>query len=110
MSEGFLLTPDAEGDLTEIGDRITEESGLERSEAVVERIREGFRLLAEQPGIGHTREDLTDRPMLRFWRVFSYLIVYSRGTPSLAPITILRVVHGARGPGALGTSFQPPHI
>ncbi len=28
-------------------------------------------MLAENPGIGHTREDLTDRPV-RFWKVFSY--------------------------------------
>lgn len=48
--------------------------------------------LAERPGIGHTREDLTDRPV-KFWSVYSYLLVYD---PESRPLTIIAVLHGAR--------------
>ena len=47
---------------------------------------------AKTPGIGHTREDLTDRP-LEFWNVYSYLVVYD---PHTRPLTIIAVLHGAR--------------
>jgi plasmid stabilization system protein ParE len=48
--------------------------------------------LAESPGIGHTPEDLTDRP-LKFWSIYSYLVVYD---PESRPLTIIAVLHGAR--------------
>jgi antitoxin ParD1/3/4/toxin ParE1/3/4 len=51
--------------------------------------------LAERPGIGHGREDLTDRP-LKFWSVYSYLVVYD---PESQPLTIIAVLHGARDVG-----------
>jgi plasmid stabilization system protein ParE len=38
------------------------------------------------------REDLTDRPY-RFWKVYSYLIIYRADT---SPPRIVRVLHGAR--------------
>jgi antitoxin ParD1/3/4/toxin ParE1/3/4 len=42
--------------------------------------------------MGHVREDLSRTP-LRFWPVFSYLIIYRS---EARPIQILRVLHGAR--------------
>jgi plasmid stabilization system protein ParE len=51
-----------------------------------------FDLLSENPGIGHGREDLTERPP-RFWSVFSYLVVYD---PASVPLTVIAVLHGAR--------------
>lgn len=53
---------------------------------------EAFERLGEHPHIGHTREDLTERPV-RFWNVHSYLIVYNDAT---APLQIVAVLHGAR--------------
>jgi hypothetical protein len=44
------------------------------------------------PEMGHTREDLTERPV-KFWSVFSYLVVYD---PASRPLTVLAVLHGAR--------------
>jgi toxin ParE1/3/4 len=44
------------------------------------------------PALGHAREDLTDRP-LKFWSVYSYLVVYD---PAGDPLTIVAVLHGAR--------------
>jgi plasmid stabilization system protein ParE len=101
MTESYVLTLHALNDLAEKTDRIASESGPARAESVMARIGKAFELVAEQPGIGHVREDLTEKPMLRFWKVFSYLIVYSRGTPSLEPVVIVRIIHGARGPELL---------
>ena len=36
-------------------------------------------LAAQSRGIGHTREDLTSRPV-KFWSVYSYLVVYDPET------------------------------
>ena len=44
------------------------------------------------PGMGHCRQDLTDRPV-KFWGVYSYLIVYD---PASLPLTVITVLHGAR--------------
>jgi antitoxin ParD1/3/4/toxin ParE1/3/4 len=49
-------------------------------------------LLGSDPGIGHAREDLTDRP-LKFCPVYAYLVVYD---PETKPVQIIRVLHGMR--------------
>jgi antitoxin ParD1/3/4/toxin ParE1/3/4 len=49
-------------------------------------------LLGREPGAGHVREDLTSTPV-KFWPVYSYLIVYD---PETRPIQIIRVLHGMR--------------
>ncbi len=54
-------------------------------------IATAFSLLATNPGMGHTRADLTREP-LKFWQVFSYLIVYEHLT---RPIGIARVLHSS---------------
>lgn len=51
-----------------------------------------MRKLAEFPGLGHVREDLAEEP-LRFWAVYSYLIIYRSNQ---RPIEIIRVLHGAQ--------------
>lgn len=56
------------------------------------QIFDACQLLAENPGIGHRREDLTEEPVL-FWPVGSYLIIYD---PDTKPVGIVRVLHGAR--------------
>ncbi len=48
--------------------------------------------LAEMPNLGHTRKDLTDKPVL-FWPVGRYLIVY-RGDRQ--PIEVARVLSAYR--------------
>jgi plasmid stabilization system protein ParE len=55
------------------------------------RFVRAFRLLAERPELGYSREDLL-QPTIRFWPVGAYLIVYLAGK---TPIEILAVVHGA---------------
>jgi len=88
----FRLTPRAERDLEEIMDYISEQSSPERAGAVLRDILEAASRLAETPGMGHTREDLTDEDV-RFWTVHSYFIVYH---PETRPLEIVRVVSGWR--------------
>jgi len=45
-------------------------------------------LVASFPGLGPSRKDLTDEP-LRFWSVYSYLIVYR---PETKPLQVIRDV------------------
>jgi plasmid stabilization system protein ParE len=91
MAARFAFTEAAETQLLEILDYLADES-----EAPALRVRnaiyDAVDKLADNPGIGHTREDLTDRP-LKFWSVYSYLFVYD---PYTRPLTIIAIVHGAR--------------
>jgi plasmid stabilization system protein ParE len=87
----FHVTPAARSDLREISDYIESHSPA-AAKRVRAKLREAMHKLGQSPGIGHFREDLADEP-IRFWSVYSYLIVY-RTEPR--PIEILRVIHGAR--------------
>lgn len=90
--ERYLLTSDAQQDLAEIKAYLVQQGGKRLARYVLREIREALRLLGRTPEAGHWREDLTDAP-LKFWTVFSYLIVYD---PAKRPIEILNVVHGSR--------------
>ena len=54
-------------------------------------------MLASHPDAGHLRSDLTPLPV-KFWPVFSYLIVYD---PSARPPAIVRVLHGRQDVAAI---------
>lgn len=51
-----------------------------------------MRKLAQMPEVGHLRQDLSEEP-LRFWMIYSYLIIYR---PETRPLQILRVLHASR--------------
>lgn len=87
----FVLTPDAEADLLEIAAFIARDSRT-AARRVVREIRAEIRRLASQPWLGHRREEVTDLP-LRFWAVYSYLILYRENEK---PLQIVRILHGAR--------------
>lgn len=87
----YRLTPAARADLIEIFEYIRRDSP-KAARGVLARIRGAMTRLAENPWIGHMREDLADTS-LRFWSVYSYLIVYR---PQSQPLQIIRVLHGAR--------------
>jgi len=55
-------------------------------------VRSKFVLLAEFPHSGHWRHDLTDADV-RFFSVYSYLIVYR---PETKPLQIVSILHGNR--------------
>jgi toxin ParE1/3/4 len=91
VSRRFQLTPEAQRQIDEIGAFIAQDS-LDSALKVYDAPEESFELLAENPGIGHTREDITARPV-KFWSVFSYLVVYD---PQTDPLEVIAVIHGAR--------------
>jgi plasmid stabilization system protein ParE len=87
----YRLTERAEADVDAITDFIAADN-IDAAVKVVLALEDAFVLLASRPGIGHARADLTDRP-LKFWSVYSYLVVYD---PASDPLTIIAVLHGAR--------------
>ena len=87
----FVLTPAAEGDLLKIIEYL-EGDNPNAVLKVVDAIDQAMQRLAESPGIGHVRPDLTDEDV-RFWPVFKYLVVYR---PESKPLEIVRVLHGRR--------------
>jgi plasmid stabilization system protein ParE len=95
-SNRFALTPQAQADLTEISNYIRQDSP-DAARRVRDELQATMRRLAQMPGIGHLREDLSDEPV-RFFSVYSYLIMYR---PETDPLEIVRVLHGARDVGAI---------
>lgn len=91
MSQAYRLSERAEADVEAIADFIAADN-IDAAVKVVLALEEAFMMLASRRDIGHGREDLTDLP-LKFWSVYSYLIVYD---PASEPLTILTVLHGAR--------------
>lgn len=86
----FDVAPEAIGDLQEIWNFIAQDS-IEAADRVLEEFDHAFHQLAEMPGMGHLREDLTSRDVL-FWTVRSYLVIY-RAT---VPLLVIAVLHGKR--------------
>lgn len=87
----FKLSPEAARDVREIWAYLAEHS-IQALRRVRIQIFEACQRIAENPGAGHSREDLTDKPVL-FWPVGSYLIIYN---PVRNPLEIVRVAHGSR--------------
>lgn len=89
--DAYLLSPEALEDLQSIWDFIASDS-VSSADRVLDEFFDAFEKLAQWPGQGHTRSDLTHRDV-RFWPVGSYLVVY-REAPT--PLQIVAVLHGAR--------------
>jgi len=92
MSVRYVLAPQAALDLFEIWRYIKEQSSLTIADRVETAIRTKIALLAQTPGSGHRRPDLTDANV-RFFPVYSYLIVYR---PETKPLQIASILHGRR--------------
>lgn len=87
----IVLTPVAEADLAEIVEYVRRDSAS-AALRVLEALEDAMQLLAERPGIGHLRADLTGDAFL-FWPVLSYLVIYR---PDTDPLQIVRVLRGKR--------------
>ena len=89
----YVLTAEAQQDLQLIRDYLLKEAGVRVTRYVLNSIVAAFQALARTPGQGHRREDLTVRDELRFWTVFSYLVVYRIDK---RPLVIIAILHGKR--------------
>jgi len=87
----FELTPEALNDLQGIWEFVSEDS-FDAADRVLGDFYRAFDRLAESPGIGHKREDLTKQDVL-FWSVHRYLVIYGRNS---RPLLIVAVLHGSR--------------
>ncbi len=101
----YALSAEAEQDLLEIKFYYLRQAGAGARVArrVGRELAAAFEVLATKPGLGHARPDLTGEPM-KFWRVFSYLVVYDSES---RPIGIARILHSSRDLKALFKE-QPP--
>jgi plasmid stabilization system protein ParE len=86
----FELARRALQDLQQIWEYVSEES-FTAADRLLEEFYRTFQRLAETPGPGHKRSDLTQRPVL-FLALHSYLIIYRNSTP----LQIARIIHGKR--------------
>ncbi len=88
----YKITLAAQGDIEDIIATIWQENP-KAAHAVEDRLYAAFDLLAENPGLGHKRSDLTDLPVL-FWPVQQtrYAAIYRNASP----IEIIRVIHWRR--------------
>jgi toxin ParE1/3/4 len=92
MSARYLLAPEAAVDLVNIWRYIKKQSSLEMADRVESVILNKIRFLAENPGAGHWRKNLTDQAV-KFFPVYSYLIVYRSET---RPLQVVSILHGRR--------------
>ena len=84
------ISPRADTDLAAIWDYVAR-NNQRAADRVENDLHSAMQMLAEYPGIGHTRPDVP--PSYRFWRVYSFLIVYRIEVDALV---VVRVIHGSR--------------
>jgi antitoxin ParD1/3/4/toxin ParE1/3/4 len=102
MKRRYTLAPEAARDLVEIWRYVKKESDRETADRVESVIRSKFAYLAEFPGAGHWRRDLTSAEV-RFFSVYSYLIVYR---PETKPLEIVSILHVRRDVARILTERQ----
>lgn len=90
-SDRPIISEAALADLDEIWLFIGRES-FHAADRIVDELYTAIYRLGENPGLGHLRDDLIEKP-LRFWNVHHYLIIYRA---DVTPIEIVRVVSGYR--------------
>ncbi len=98
---GYDFHPEAEADLDEIAEFEAAYS-LAAAEKLADEMVAALDSLVRFPYQGHTRPDLTSRP-LRFWRVRDYLIVYA---PDGKPLWVVAVLHGRRNPRVMAAILR----
>jgi antitoxin ParD1/3/4 len=91
MASLYDVSAEAQNDLFEIWRRIAEDS-VDLANRIESEFYDRFAALGRMPGQGHTRKDLTQRPVL-FSPLYSFLVVYQ---PDANPIRIMAVVRGKR--------------
>ena len=92
MTRRYILAPQAARDLVEIWRYLRREAGRETADRVESVIRTKCVFLARFPDAGHSRHDLTSAHV-RFFSVYSYLIVYR---PETKPLQVVTILHASR--------------
>jgi plasmid stabilization system protein ParE len=92
MNSRYVLAPQAALDLIEIWRYIKEQASVAIADRIEFTIRERIVFLAGTPGAGHLRKDLTGADV-KFFPVYSYLIVYR---PETKPLQVASILHGRR--------------
>ena len=87
----YLVAPEAEDDLRQIWRYLLGEAGLAIANRIQSELVGAFEGLADLPGKGHKRPDLTSRDVL-FFSVYQYMIAYRR----TALVEIIAILHGKR--------------
>ena len=98
---GFVLHPAAVADLEEVWEFIAADN-LGAADRVLDEIRLAMQSLASFPQMGHTRADLTTRP-LRFYSVRDYLIAYAALEE---PPVVVAILHGRRNPRVIAAHLR----
>ncbi len=86
----YYLSRNAETDLDDIWDYISDRN-IDAADRLIDGFKSGFNLLAQQSLLGEIFD--LERPFLRRFTRGNYVIYYQTSTD---PITIVRVLHGAR--------------
>jgi len=92
MTRRYVLAPEAALDLVQIWRYLKKESNAEIASRVEAAIRTQIVSLAKRPGVGHWRKDLTNEAV-KFFPVYSYLIVYR---PDTKPLHVVAILQGRR--------------
>lgn len=87
---GYALTPYARTGLRSILEYVEREFGARVGERVLDKLVAAFELIADNPGIGHRREDLTTDEWIRFWAAGPTLIAYRTTTDTIEILFIER--------------------
>ena len=98
---GFVLHPEALTDLNEIWEFIVADNPG-AADRVLGEIYEAIRALVPFPQVGHSRSDLTSRP-LRFHPLRNYLIFHITDEIS---IMVLVILHGRRNPRVIAALLR----
>ena len=92
MKERYVLAQEAALDLVQLWRYIKNRSSVETANRAESVIRDKIAFLAQNPGAGHWRRNLTDEAV-KFFPVYSYLIVYR---PDTVPLQIVSILQGYR--------------
>jgi plasmid stabilization system protein ParE len=89
----FIVAPLALDDIDDLTDWMREtDPASDFDLRFIDTVYEAFQFLADNPGVGHKRTDLTDQPVL-FWTVLrSFAVIYRVSSP----LEIVRVTRWAR--------------
>ena len=87
----YIVAPEAEDDLKQIWRYLLGGAGLAVANRIQGELVDAFESLADVPGLGHKRSDLTKLDVL-FFSVYQYMIVYRQTNT----VEIVAVLHGKR--------------